>query len=88
MEERKVKIQRDKQMIIQSRVRSIMKHQHEIMNMVGELKSESRARVEQILEMKEKVILGNQHLAKETAKISPYKQLEERRQKLLKENRH
>lgn len=69
-------------------MRSVRKHEYEIMKVVGELKTESRARVEQILEMKERLIVNNQQIAREQAKSTPYKQIEERRQKLLKENRH
>jgi hypothetical protein len=46
MEERKMKVQRDKQVIVQSRVRSVRRQQYEVMRVVGELKNESRARVE------------------------------------------
>lgn len=49
------------------------KHEYEIMRMVGELKNESRARVEQILEMKEREIVNNQQVAREQAKSTPYK---------------
>jgi hypothetical protein len=48
------------------------------MKVVGELKSESRARVEQILEMKERLMVSNQQVAKEKGG-TPFKQLEERR---------
>jgi len=46
MEERKMKVQKDKQVIVQSRVRSVRRQQYEVMKVVGELKNESRARVE------------------------------------------
>lgn len=59
MEERKARVQKDKQIIIQSRVRSVRRHENEVMKVVGELKNESRARVEQILEMKERIIISN-----------------------------
>lgn len=89
MEERRAKVQKDKQTIIQSRIRSVRRHENEVLRLASELKNESRARVEQIHEMRERIMVSNHQIAKEQVKsCTPFKSLEERRQKLLKENRH
>lgn len=91
MEERKAKIRKDKRVIDIGRERSVKRKVEEIKNIAKELKSESKVRAQIIQENKVKEIAHNQNFAKQASQhvgASPYSQLEERRKKLMREQRH
>lgn len=91
MEERKAKIRKDKRVIDIGKIRSVRRKEREIQEIVEELRSESKLRAQIIHENKAKEIAHNQNFAKQSSQqvgASPYRQLEERRKKLMKEQRH
>ena len=64
MEERKAKIRKDKRVIDIGRIRSQRRKKDEIIDLVGELRSESKIRAQIIHENKAKEIVHNQNFAK------------------------
>jgi len=64
MEERKAKIRKDKRVIDFGRIRSQKRKDKEILEIVKELRSESKIRAQIIHENKEKEIVHNQNFAK------------------------
>ena len=73
MQARKAKVQRDKQLFTQNRMRSVRRHERELQRVVGELKTEAVNRKEQINEMKEREIENNQVQARQIVQNSPFK---------------
>jgi chromosome segregation ATPase len=91
IEEKKAKISKVKQVIHVGIVRSVRRKQYEIQRVVNELREERKLRSLQIHENKEKEVAQNQIIAKQCQSqvpASPYRQLDERRKKLLREQRH
>jgi hypothetical protein len=64
MEERKAKIRKDKRVIDIGRIRSQRRKEKEIIEIVEELRSESKMRAQIIHENKAKEIVQNQNFAK------------------------
>jgi hypothetical protein len=58
------------------------------MKVSSEMREERIKRSFLLNEMKEKEIVNNQMVARQMVRESPFKKLEERRAKILKENRH
>ena len=64
MEERKAKIRKEKRVIDIGRIRSQRRKEREILEIVDELRSESKLRAQIIHENKAKEIVHNQNFAK------------------------
>lgn len=55
---------------------------------MNELRTEAKIRSAQIYEMKEREVVTNYQQVRSKVQASPFKQLEERRRKLINESRH